>query len=368
MSKRDGLENPRVTFRPTRTEDKEAVLRMLERSTGLKQDPELWEWLFHGNTSNHQMHGFVAEAEGAVVAQHATLPVRLSHAGDDLPALSELQVATDPAFQGRGIFTALGARLQADVASEWPVMFGFPNRASAPIYYDRLGWVELRPFPVLVRPLGNTRGSVSEWRPRLSPLAKVADALAPVALAPARAAARLAERTGARVVAVHSFEAWADELWRELRPFLGTCAIRDAAFLRWRFQATPLRDQYTLYGLDRGSGPVGFAVLNLRPGLLADLMELMVPPGDSSGAQLLLARAIGDAWASGTPALRAIVSPRHPHRGAFRKLGFLQMPARLKPKAGYSFGVCVLNRSLVISNALLHIDDWYLSGADLDYI
>ncbi len=368
MRNENRLGNPPVTFRPTRAGDKEAILRMLERSTGLTQDRALWDWLFLGNTSSSQMLGFVAESEGAVVAQHATLPVRLSHVGDDLPALAELNVATDPAFQGRGIFTALGERLQADVASECPLVFGFPNRTSAPIYYDKLSWVELRPFPVFVRPLGNTRGLVSEWRPTLSPFARVADALAPVGLAPGWAATRLAERTGARVVAIDSFGAWADELWRELRPFLGTCAVRDAAFLQWRFQATPFRDRYTLYGLDRGAGPVGFAVLNLRPGMLADVMELMVRPGDSAGAQLLLARAIRDAWASGAPALRAIISPRHPNRDAFRKLGFLPMPARLKPKVGYSFGVCVLNRSLVTPNALLHIDDWYLSGADLDYI
>jgi hypothetical protein len=91
-----------------------------------------------------------------------------------------------------------------------------------------------------------------------------------------------------------------------------------------------------------------------------------VPPGDRSGAELLVAQATVDAWASGSVALRAIVSPRHPHRRAFQKVGFLRMPARLK--VNYSFGVCILDRSRVIPNALLHIDDWYISGADYDFI
>jgi hypothetical protein len=93
---------------------------------------------------------------------------------------------------------------------------------------------------------------------------------------------------------------------------------------------------------------------------------LMVPPEDRSGAELLLAQATCDAWASGAVALRAIISPRHPHRAAFWKVGFLRMPRRLRRT--YSFGACVLDRSLVTPNALLHIDDWYISGADYDSI
>ena len=236
------------------------------------------------------------------------------------------------------------------------------------IYYRKLGWVELRPFPVYIRPLGNTRGPVSEWRPRLAPLARLVDLVAPAGLAPAWAARRLAATSGARVVPIDGFDDWADELWRQLRPDVGTSVVRDAALLRWRYCVGPFRDRYVLYGLDRGAGPIGFAVVSMHRGVLADVMELMVPPWDRAGAQLLLAHAVRDAWSSGATGLRAIVSPRHPHRSAFRNLGFLPMPAGLKPKAGYSFGVCVLDRSIVISNALLHIDDWYISGTDLDFI
>jgi hypothetical protein len=361
----NGGEGP-VTFRPALLEDKAGIMQLHDRSptAGARRDPKVWDWLFTRNTSSSQLYYYVAESNGAIVAQNATLPVRLSHAGRDLAGLLSLHSATDAAYGGRGLFTTLGVKLYTGVASERPVVFGFPNPASAPIFYRKLGWVELRPFPAFIRPLGNIRGPIAERRPRLLPLARLADALAPAGLIPARAVRRLAERTGARVVTLDGFGPWADELWEELRPSLGTCAVRDAAFLRWRFRQSPFR--YRLYGLDRGSGPIGFAVLRARPGKFADLMELMVPPEDHSGAELLLAQAICDAWASGSVALRAIVSPRHPHRPGFLKVGFLRMPRRLK--ATYSFGVCVLDRSLVVPNALLHMDDWYISGADYDSI
>ena len=355
-----------VTFRPANVDDKDEILKLHERSptAGARRDAAVWDWLFLRNTSSSNLYYFLAEADGAVVAQNATLPVRLSHGGKELGGLLSLHSATDPAFGGRGLFTTLGVKLYDAVASERPLVFGFPNPASAPIFYKKLGWVELRPFPVFVRPLGNIRTRVAEWRPRLSPAAGLVDAIAPAALLPARAAERRARRTGARVVALDGFGSWADRLWEELQPALGTCAVRDAAFLQWRFCDSPFR--YKRYGLDRGSGPVGFAVLRARPGGFADLMELMVRPGDATGAELLLARATRDAWASGAIALRAIISPRHPHRSAFLKMGFLRMPRRLRKS--YSFGVCVLDRSSVTPNALLHIDDWYISGADYDFI
>ena len=77
MSSDDGT----LTFRPARRTDKDAILRMRRRATGEEQDPALWDWLFEQNTSDSRLYGYVAESDGLIVSQHATLPVRLSHAG-----------------------------------------------------------------------------------------------------------------------------------------------------------------------------------------------------------------------------------------------------------------------------------------------
>jgi len=313
------------------------------------------------------MHYFVADAGDRLAGQYAVMPIRLQHRGQPLLGLLSLHTATDPDFERRGIFTALARELYARAASEAPIVYGFPNPNSGPALYRKLGWVELRPFPILIRPLGNTRGPVVVKRPRLSPLAWLSDSLALLALVPAWAVKHRFERTQAKVVELDSFDVWADELWDEISPLLGTCAVRDAAFLQWRFAESPFR--YTLYGLDRGAGPSGFAVLGCRPwrgGKVADLMELIVRSEDRSGADLLVAKAVLDAWSMGAIALRAIVSPRHPHRGAFLKAGFLPVPERFK--SDFSFGVGILDAAQLTPNEVLHIDDWYISGADLDYI
>ena len=57
---------------------------------------------------------------------------------------------------------------------------GFPNASSAPGFYRKLGWVELRPYPLLVRPLGNARDAFNVWKPRLAPIGSLIGLLTPL--------------------------------------------------------------------------------------------------------------------------------------------------------------------------------------------
>ena len=88
-----------------------------------------------------------------------------------------------------------------------------------------------------------------------------------------------------------------------------------------------------------------------------------MPRNDGAGARLLLARTFLDAAREGATAIVALATPRHPHRRAMLQSGFMPAPEPLKAK--FSFGVRQ-NGSGVVPNNLFHIDDWYLSGADLD--
>jgi hypothetical protein len=363
----DGPQEPvSITYRNATPADKDEALALLERSFGFPHSESLWEWLFIHNPSGSRMFYRVAEAADRLAGQYATMPARFQHADREVTALVSLHTATDPDFGRRGIFTKLASQLYADAASQAVFVYGFPNVNSAPGLYQKLGWVELRPYPLFLRPLGNIKGPLAARRSSLAPFAAAVDTIAQVGIVPARVRTRRGRGQKSEVISIDSFGPWADQLWESLRSRLGTCAIRDASFLNWRFSESPFA--YTIYGLDRGSGPVGFAVLSLRPwrgGHTADLMELMTPLDDPECADLLLARATIEAASRGAIAIRAIVSPHHPHRRAFLKSGFLPVPKRFKQN--YSFGVRVLEPSNVIPNRLLHVDDWYISGADLDY-
>jgi hypothetical protein len=325
-----------------------------------------WDWIFLENTANAPMYYLVADAGDRFAGQYATMPVRLQHDGKPVLGLLSLDTATDPDFGRQGIFTTLARQLYEQAAEEAPIVFGFPNASSAPGFYRKLGWVELRPLPLLIRPLGNAKQALGAWRPKLAPVGSLIALLTPLIRAFEHAVKLTAERGSASVQPLESFSGWTDDLWAQLSPDLGTCAVRDATYLNWRFCSSPYT--YHRYVLHRGTAPIGFAVTAFRPsrvGKLAYLMELMAPKNDRAGARLLLAHAFLDAAHRGATAMLTLATRRHPHRRAMLQSGFVPSPEHLN--TNLSFGVRD-NGPGSVPNNLFHIDDWYLSGADLDTI
>ncbi len=179
---------------------------------------------------------------------------------------------------------------------------------------------------------------------------------------------RRAAAGNAEVRPVARFGPWADDLWRSLAPDLGTAAIRDAAYLNWRFCEGPAATAYERFALHRDGAPVGLAVTSAVPwrgATTSYLMELMVAADDVAGARHLLGHAVLAARRAGAAAMNAVATRRHPHRKTMMRAGFLPVPNRLLGPR--SFGVRH-NGPGVVANRLFHVDDWYLSFADIDVV
>ena len=323
------------TIRDAHPEDRDASIALVYRA--FDDEPfsvnpvALWDWLFVDHPAGPGAF-VVADAGEALAGQYATVPVRLQHAGRIVPALMSVQTATDPAFQRQGILSALAENLYEQTRADVPIVFGFPNPAVAPARYGRLGWVELRPFPILGRL---------------------------VAGLPSRPRRR-------RITTFESFGPWADELWEELAPGLGTCAIRDSTYLNWRFRDTPY--DYLRFAVVREGVPVAFAVLGFarsRGRRIAYVMEVMARADDGAAARALVAHCAHAAGRSGARVISTIATHRHPHRNAFLRAGLVPLPQQLR--RSFSFGVRN-NGPGAVPNELFHIDDWYITPADLDYV
>ena len=357
---------PPWTLRRATPSDREAALVLTRRAFGVVRpgDDRIWDWLFLENPAAAGMYYSVADAGNRLAAQYPAIPVRTQHEGKVVTGLLSLHTATDPDFERKGLFTALARHLYAETANEAPIVFGFPNTNVAGARYGKLSWVELRPYPLLVRPLGNLASALRGYRPRLAPLGAVADLMVPALSLATSLVERHASR-GGKVVEFDSFGPWADTLWESLAPEMGTCVVRDAAYLNWRFVQSPF--PYRRFAFERDGRVVGFIVMRVAPwreSKLAYVMELMVAKDDRAAARALLAHLINAATDSGAAALYAIATKRHPHRPEMFRAGLLPLPS---VAARHSFGVRV-NGPGVVPNRLLHIDDWYLSPGDLDYV
>jgi GNAT superfamily N-acetyltransferase len=347
-------------------DDAPAIRDLMQRAFGSDEAPQAgarWSWLFLNPPAHAAPRYLVADAGARLAGQLAGITVQMQHRHGRVLGLCLLDMATDPDYRRQGVFTAVAKQLYDETAG-MPIVFGFPNTIAAPIHYQRFGWVELRPFPFLIRPLGNVKRSLAAAAPSLAPLGRPLEALA----LPLRAFEHMlkvaGERGSASVLPLDRFSSWADTLWAQLAPRLGTCVVRDAAYLNWRFCASPY--SYRRYALHRDGSPVAFAVTTFshtRLGKLCHLLELMVPDGDRAGARLLLAHTFLDAAREGATGICTIATRRHPHYRTMLHAGFVRAPGRLK--AQQAFGVRQ-NGPGVIPNDLFHIDDWYISGADQD--
>ena len=133
------------------------VLAVLRRALGetalLKRTPELWRWKHVDNPFGKSL-ALVAEADGRIAGIRAMMRWDLeTAAGEHIRCLRPVDTATDPDFERRGIFRALTEAAVGTATDQGiDLIFNTPNKASGPGYI-KMGWQEVGPIGVMVRPL-----------------------------------------------------------------------------------------------------------------------------------------------------------------------------------------------------------------------
>jgi GNAT superfamily N-acetyltransferase len=142
------------------------VLEVLRRSLGetplLKRTPELWRWKHVDNPFGRSL-ALVAEADGRIAGVRAMLRWDLTTpSGETFRCLRPVDTATDPDFGRRGIFRSL-TEAAVSVATDQGIdlIFNTPNKVSGPGYL-KMGWQEVGPIGVMVRPLLRRSGGAPE--------------------------------------------------------------------------------------------------------------------------------------------------------------------------------------------------------------
>lgn len=352
-------------IRHYRPGDEGAIIELYERTFGRPmgdhESPRHWRWEFLENPTGRQAI-LLAFAGPTLAAQYAALPVRLRIGGRDTDAALSLDTATAAAFRGRGLFPRLARQLYRELGEAGgSAVFGFPNVNSAPTFFGKLGWRELAPFPLLVKPLP---GAVTTW---LSRRGAAARALAPLAEWGASIAAPPARAVSGDLMleSIESFPADTDDLWNRAREGKTVCVVRDRAYLEWRYAGNP-DHPYRLWTVRERGALVGTLVtrradrFGFRSGFLVDLLceEARADVADAlvRGAERVLRE-------EGAELLAALMYPGSAAHAALRRSGFLRAPERLMPQSIH-FGVCPLRDEPSLSNPT----SWYVTWGDSDVV
>jgi GNAT superfamily N-acetyltransferase len=302
------------------------VLPLLRRALGwTDDDTRFLDWKHRENPFGASPM-WVALDGARVVGFRAFLRWELvTPAGRLRHAARAVDTATDPDFQGRGVFTRLtGDALDALRGDGVELVFNTPNANSLP-GYRRLGWRELGRLPTAIRPT------------RLRFLGVVGTARQAASRAP------VTTESGVDAGTVLADRDAVGRLLASCTPAAGLTTRRTPEYLAWRYGWDDLGYRVLLHG------PVpeeGFLVYRHRrrgravEGVLA---EVLVPGGDPGVARSLIGRL---ARARSVDYLVRIAEPR------VTRDGFVRLPevgpvlvcrslagARVPDLAGWALGM-----------------------------
>lgn len=145
-----------LDIREATPDDEPAILELLRRSLGWSDDPrftELYRWK-HRDNHFGPSPTWVATDGDRIAAVRIFMRWEFVRDGQVLRAVRAVDTATDPEYQGRGLFTALTMHgLEEMRADGVDFVFNTPNEQSKPGYL-KMGWREVGHLPAAVRPIG----------------------------------------------------------------------------------------------------------------------------------------------------------------------------------------------------------------------
>ena len=147
----------RISIRPATDEDLEPIVALGQKCLGWngdQRDRDFFRWKHHDNPFGRSP-AWVAESSGRVVGFRTFLRWRFVRGADGqvLDVVRAVDTATDPDFQGRGIFRSLTMTAVEELAAAGvDAVFNTPNDQSRPGYL-KMGWVELGRPTIRIRPL-----------------------------------------------------------------------------------------------------------------------------------------------------------------------------------------------------------------------
>lgn len=145
-----------IEIRSATIGDREDILALLQRSMGQHDDQrfaQLYQWKHHDNAFGSSP-AWVATKGESVIAVRVFMRWEFVRDGEILRAVRAVDTATDPDFQGKGLFTALTLHGLRSISEEGvDFVFNTPNDKSRPGYL-KMGWREVGRIPATAKPAG----------------------------------------------------------------------------------------------------------------------------------------------------------------------------------------------------------------------
>jgi hypothetical protein len=345
-----------ITVRPYHDTDVPDLVELFARVFNKSISAEHWRWKLALNRAPGG-NVWLAVSADKPVFQYAGIAQRYHLLDREVVGIVSVDTMTHPDFRRRGLLTKVATQAYAAWREGGAgFVIGLPNqqwgsRAQA------LGWIELFPLhwaALPIRPevllahklkapwLRHFRWASALWMRLLK--------------------RRLQDDPGLEITDVVHADLSFDELWMRLRDQQAFAAVRDSAWVNWRFLTSPLR-RYSVLAARRGTATLGYVAYRTAKTdtrVSIHLAELIAANDDTRTRDRLLAALMERARAMGADVIVTLALPDTPHEGWLRRRGFFRGP-------GFSVQLVPLATALPLER-LKDRREWLLSGADFDVI
>ena len=337
-----------------RTEDRRAVDALYRRVFGndaAEASRLRWEWQYRRNPNNpgQEPEIWVAREGPAIVGQYATMPVKLSVLGRQVPGSWGMDVMVAPERQRQGLGEVLFRTWDRNVGAS----LGLGLSEASYRLFQKMRWPDVGPVPCFVKPLTRRALRRPEWPLAVNrlvsavtlPLVKIVARNRPL-----RAEVRLSQR----------FDDSFTELWESVARRFDLAVHRDAAYLNWKYTTAP-HVRYSIAALRRDDRNVGYAVYrHVREprGRVTLLVDFLTEPDDEAGFGTLLGWVDREARRADSDKIRAFAL----HDGfgrVLRKSGYFQVKSTME-------FVVKINAVEVPTSFYEQTDRWHVTLGDSD--
>jgi hypothetical protein len=344
-------------IRPYQPGDESKLVVLFQRVFGLPMSEAHWRWKLRQLPTPTE-NVWLAADEDKVIFQYAGIPLRYRLPDGEHMAMVSVDTMASPDYRRQGFLTRVG-RFTYDRWREDGIAFviGLPNeqwgsRATA------LGWEVLFPLEWLVRPLRPE--ALLARRLKLPFLARFT-LLGTLWSWFWGRQAEVDHTVQVRQVSQAGSEF--DALWLALAADGLVSAVRDSAWVNWRYLTAPTYD-YRVLLAERAGRPAGYVVYRLEEAdgrQVGFIAELTTPVAEAAARHALINEVITRLRATGVETAVTLAVPDTWLYDTWRQAGFV-------PGRGAFTVQMVPLASTLPMDQLRQASKWFLTGGDFDVI
>jgi hypothetical protein len=356
-----------VTLRDYREDDVEQIFSLMSEiydEDVVANSRRHWRWQYHDNPRNPD--GRVAirlvDRAGEIVAMIAGIRQEFYLGGEIASGLWVVDFMARQAGTSHKERLRYGQRLAFELRDTQPLVAGV-NRPALNRYWKRVlgDQVDICAVPMMLRPL---RVESLARRKVRNPVLATAAGLAGRVAAPLVFRSRHKGSTSVRLERTATFDRTHDELWQRVAPSFSHLAVRDAAYLNWRYVDPPDRT-YACVTAFRGDEPCGFIVTRRfrdEELLKGRIVDVLARSDDVETWAELVGGAVERFRDDGCDLVHGLGSTVPAIMEAYKMCGFRSNPEHART----SQYIAYTNLESVDKNAFYDGDNWHVSLGDAD--